>query len=42
MAKQIAAARNITFSQAYIEAMVENPHLYRAWLEQHPRQAGGR
>lgn len=41
MAKQIAVARNITFSQAYVEAMVQNPHLYRAYLEQHSRQTGG-
>ena len=41
MAKQIAAARNITFSQAYVQAMTENPHLYRAYLEQHSRQTGG-
>ncbi|MGE5623891.1 MAG: hypothetical protein ACM3UP_02580 [Methanocella sp.] len=41
MAKQIAGAKNITFSQAYVEAMVEDPHLYRAYLEQHPQQNGG-
>ncbi|OPY92845.1 MAG: hypothetical protein A4E73_00723 [Syntrophaceae bacterium PtaU1.Bin231] len=41
MAKQIAAAKNITFSQAYVQAMTENPHLYRAYLEQHSRQTGG-
>ncbi len=42
MAKQIAAAKNITFSQAYVRAMAENPHLYRAYLEQHSRQPGAR
>lgn len=42
MAEQIAAAKNITFSQAYVEAMVGNSHLYRACLEQHLRQTGGR
>jgi hypothetical protein len=42
MARQIAAAKNITFSQAYVEAMVQNPHLYRAYLEQHSHQTGGR
>ena len=41
MAKQIAA-KNITFSQAYVQAMAENPHIYRAYLEQHSRQTGGR
>ena len=41
MAKQIATARNITFSQAYVEPMVGNPHLYRAYLEQHSHQTGG-
>jgi hypothetical protein len=40
-AKQIAAAKNITFSQAYVQAVVENPHLYRAYLEQHLYQTGG-
>ena len=42
IAKQIAAAKNITFSQAYVQAMAENPHIYRAYLEQHSRQTGGR
>ena len=41
MAKQIAAVKNITFSQAYVQVMTENPHLYRAYLEQHSRQTGG-
>jgi len=41
MAKQIAA-KNITFSQAHVQAMAENPHIYRAYLEQHSRQTGGR
>lgn len=41
-AKQIAAVKNITFSQAYVEAVVENPHLYRAYLAQHPHQTGAR
>jgi hypothetical protein len=39
-AKQIAAARRITFAQAYVQALMENPHLYTAYLEQHqPRTA---
>ena len=41
MAKQIAAARNITFSQAYVQALTENPQLYTVYLAQHPRQTGG-
>ncbi len=42
LAKQTAAARHITFAQAYVEAVVGNPHLYRAYLEQHSHQTGGR
>jgi hypothetical protein len=41
MARQIAAARHITFTQAYVQALMENPHLYTAYLAQHPRQNGG-
>jgi hypothetical protein len=41
MAKQIAAARHITFAQAYVQALMENPRLYTAYLEQHPRHNGG-
>jgi hypothetical protein len=41
MAKQLAAARHITFAQAYVQALMENPQLYTAYLAQHPRQSGG-
>ncbi|HWB96388.1 MAG TPA: hypothetical protein VG672_06790 [Bryobacteraceae bacterium] len=41
MAKQIAAARHLTFAQAYVQALMENPQLYTAYLAQHPRQTGG-
>ena len=41
MAKQIAAARHIPFAQAYVQALMENPRLYTAYLEQHPQQNGG-
>jgi hypothetical protein len=41
MAKQLAAARHITFAQAYVQALTENPQLYTAYLAQHPRQSGG-
>jgi hypothetical protein len=40
-AKQIAAARHITFAQAYVQALKENPRLYTAYLEQQPQQNGG-
>ncbi len=38
MAKQIAAARHITFAQAYVQALMENPQLYTAYLGQPARQ----
>jgi hypothetical protein len=41
MAKQLAAARHIPFAQAYVQALMENPHLYTAYLEHHPRQTRG-
>jgi hypothetical protein len=41
MAKQLAAARHITFAQAYVQALKENPRLYQQYLAQHPRQSGG-
>jgi hypothetical protein len=41
MAKQIAAARHITFAQAYVQALKENPRLYQQYLDQHPQQNGG-
>ena len=41
MAKQLAADRHITFAQAYVRALMENPRLYTAYLAQHPRQTGG-
>jgi hypothetical protein len=41
MAKQLAAARHIPFAQAYVQALMENPQLYTAYLAQHPRQSGG-
>lgn len=41
MAKQLAAARHITFAQAYVQALMEHPQLYTAYLAQHPRQNGG-
>jgi hypothetical protein len=41
MAKQIAAARHITFAQAYVQALKENPRLYQQYLAQHPQQNGG-
>ncbi len=41
MAKQIAAARHITFAQAYVQALKENPRLYEQYLAQHPQQNGG-
>lgn len=40
MAKQIAAARHITFAQAYVQALKENPHLYQQYLDQRPQQTG--
>ena len=40
MAKQLAAARHTTFAQAYVQALMENPQLYTAYLAQHPRQSG--
>ncbi|HWQ54662.1 MAG TPA: hypothetical protein VN442_13340 [Bryobacteraceae bacterium] len=40
MAKQIAAARHITFAQAYVQALKENPHLYQQYLAEHPQQNG--
>ena len=39
-ARQIAAARHITFAQAYVQALMENPRLYGQYLAQHPRQTG--
>lgn len=41
MAKQLAAARHITFAQAYVQALMENPRLYQQYLAQHPKQNGG-
>jgi hypothetical protein len=40
MAKQIAAARHITFTQAYVQALKENPRLYQEYLAQRPQQTG--
>jgi len=40
-ARQIAAARHITFAQAYVVALAQNPHLYQEYLAQHPQQTGG-
>lgn len=40
-AKQIMAAKRTTFAQAYVQALAENPHLYQAYLSQHPQQTGG-
>jgi hypothetical protein len=41
-AKQIAAARRITFAQAYVEVLNSNPALYVAYLREHEAALRGR
>jgi hypothetical protein len=42
MAKQIAAARRITFAQAYVQALNSNPALHVAYLREHEAALRGR
>jgi hypothetical protein len=41
-AKQIAEQSHMSFAQAYVEAVSENPNLYVQYLHEHPEQWGGK
>lgn len=41
-AKQVSEQRQISFAQAYVQAMSENPNLYVQYLHEHPEQWGGK
>ncbi len=41
LAKQIAAERHVSFAQAYVEVLSQNPRLYEAYLREHLERLGG-